>query len=330
MIQPVYRGGLLIPKHGVWMDPQRPKPFAIISHAHSDHVARHASYLATPQSIDLIRIRMGDAMASRGIPLSYGECYDGPGCAIRLYAAGHVLGSAMVHVQSNTGESLLYTGDFKMRHGLAAEPIEIPQVETLVMETTFGRPEYVFPVLGQAQNRIKRFCSETLAYGQTPVLLAYSLGKAQEVLKILEGQGYQLMAHKTIRGLNQVYESYGISMPETRPFDLLDLKDCVVVMSPVVYRQLLHGQVSLPRDRIRSAMISGWGVNASARYRYRVDEVIPLSDHADYSELLEFVSAANPKRVYTVHGYHQEFAADLRRRGIDAWSLCGHDQLELF
>ena len=36
-----------------------------------------------------------------------------------------------------------------------------------------------------------------------------------------------------------------------------------------------------------------------------------------------------PRRVYLVHGYTQEFAADLRARGYEAWSLERHDQLEL-
>jgi len=60
-----------------------------------------------------------------------------------------------------------------------------------------------------------------------------------------------------------------------------------------------------------------------------VDEVFPLSDHADYPELLETVAQVQPRRVLTVHGYTREFAADLRRRGYEAWALAQDDQLEL-
>ncbi len=75
--------------------------------------------------------------------------------------------------------------------------------------------------------------------------------------------------------------------------------------------------------------MSGWGIDPSAKYRYRVDEVFPLSDHAGYTDSIEFVRAVNPKRVLTTHGYVAEFARDLRRLGFDAWSLKGKDQLEL-
>ena len=79
----------------------------------------------------------------------------------------------------------------------------------------------------------------------------------------------------------------------------------------------------------RTAMISGWGIHVSAKYRYQVDEVFPLSDHADHDELLAFVEEVDPELVYTVHGATREFAAELRTRNHVAWSLFGEDQLEL-
>ena len=76
-------------------------------------------------------------------------------------------------------------------------------------------------------------------------------------------------------------------------------------------------------------MISGWGVDPRAKYRYRADAIFPLSDHADYPDLMRYVDRVQPKRVLTVHGFAAEFARDLRRRGIEAWSIGGNDQLEL-
>ena len=111
-------------------------------------------------------------------------------------------------------------------------------------------------------------------------------------------------------------------MPNTRPLDFLNMQGCVVVLPPSVRKQL-------PVGRHRLAMISGWGLQSSSQYRYRTDAVLPLSDHADYQELLEFVDVVSPRTVYTVHGSTADFAADLRRRGVDAWSLSGNDQLEL-
>ena len=76
-------------------------------------------------------------------------------------------------------------------------------------------------------------------------------------------------------------------------------------------------------------MLSGWALTPGSQYRYQVDQVFPLSDHADYPGLLESVEKVSPSLVYTLHGSTREFARDLRARGIEAWSIYGDDQLEL-
>jgi len=76
-------------------------------------------------------------------------------------------------------------------------------------------------------------------------------------------------------------------------------------------------------------MASGWGLDPSAKWRYGVDVLFPLSDHADHPELLETVERVNPQRVWLVHGFTREFASELRLRGRDARALGQIDQLEL-
>jgi hypothetical protein len=78
----------------------------------------------------------------------------------------------------------------------------------------------------------------------------------------------------------------------------------------------------------RTAILTGWALDAGAKYRSRCDEAFPLSDHADYDELHRYVELVQPKRVLTVHGFAAEFAADLRRRGVEAWALAQDNQLE--
>src|SRR5258705_7195350 len=82
----------------------------------------------------------------------------------------------------------------------------------------------------------------------------------------------------------------------------------------------------IPRKRV--AMISGWAVDPNAIYRYQVDAAFPLSDHADYDDLLRYVELVQPKRVLTLHGFAADFARDLRDRGFEAWALSEQDQLE--
>jgi DNA ligase-1 len=83
----------------------------------------------------------------------------------------------------------------------------------------------------------------------------------------------------------------------------------------------------IPRKRV--AMISGWAVDPNAVYRYQVDAAFPLSDHADYDDLVRYVSLVQPKRVFTLHGFAADFARDLRDRGVQAWALTEENQMDL-
>src|SRR6185436_6500394 len=101
---------------------------------------------------------------------------------ITALPAGHICGSAMALIETE-GESLLYTGDFKLRPGLAAELCEPRPADILIMETTFGRPRYRIPAATSVWQQVHQFCRDTIAAGATPVLLGYSLGKSQEILR---------------------------------------------------------------------------------------------------------------------------------------------------
>jgi Cft2 family RNA processing exonuclease len=76
-------------------------------------------------------------------------------------------------------------------------------------------------------------------------------------------------------------------------------------------------------------MVSGWAIEPGCRFRYGVDAAFPLSDHADFPDLLGFVGQVGPRRVFTLHGFAVDFAATLRERGIDAWALGEAEQLTL-
>ena len=66
-----------------------------------------------------------------------------------------------------------------------------------------------------------------------------------------------------------------------------------------------------------------------AIYQNKCDAAFPLSDHADFPDLLALVDRVQPKLVYTLHGFAKEFALTLRQRGIEAWAIGQGNQLEL-
>jgi len=54
-----------------------------------------------------------------------------------------------------------------------------------------------------------------------------------------------------------------------------------------------------------------------------------LSDHCDFDELMDVVERSGADQVYTVHGYTEDFARSLRKRGIRASALEATEQLQL-
>ena len=318
-------GGIYLPEVDLWLDPTRKKALAFVSHAHGDHFAPHEETICSRPTAALVRERFRKKGRYRA--LDYGHVIEREGHSIELFPAGHTLGSAQILVTRQAdGASLIYTGDFKTRDGLTAEAPEVRKADTLIMETTFGLPKYEFPDLESVRSRVLAFCEDALGAGEVPVLLGYSFGKAQEIMAMLNGTDFDLVIYPTVEKLMQVYRDFGFEFPRYEVFELgMELGGKVLVMPPM-------GRKHNPLDGVggvRRAMFSGWGIDPSAKYRYRVDEVFPLSDHAGYQDLIEFVRRVSPQQVLTTHGYVAEFARDLRRLGFEAWSLGGTDQLEL-
>jgi Cft2 family RNA processing exonuclease len=154
------------------------------------------------------------------------------------------------------------------------------------------------------------------------VVLAYSLGKAQEATCLLAASGYRLLVHPAIAAIHRLYEREGVPLGPWEPWPPGDPAGAVLLLPPDARHGALVAQLRRQRP-LHTIMLTGWGLDPSARYRYRVDEVIPLSDHADWTELVDYVERARPRRVYTVHGF-PDLASYLRSRGVDAVHLPDH------
>lgn len=323
MIEVRFHDGVLLPELDLWLDPHAPKHRAFVSHAHSDHLAAHREVLMTPRTAALMRERMGGERIEHLIP--YGESREFAEFRATLLPAGHIFGSAQIHIESDQG-TLLYTGDFKVRPGLSAEPIEARQADTLIMETTYGLPKYRLPPTEEVMGLMVAFCRDAQADGAVPVLLGYSLGKSQEILCALMAAGLTPMLHAAVWRMTEVYRELCPTFPSGYvKFDAAQVSGKVLICPPSAVRSSMITRI----PNRRTAVLTGWALDPGATYRYQVDAAFPLSDHADYDDLLQYVNMVQPKRVLTLHGFASAFAADLRARGIEAWALSQENQLEL-
>jgi DNA ligase-1 len=321
MIEVRYDRGVYLPAQDLWLDPWQPKHFAFVSHAHSDHIAPHEEVILSERTARLMQTRMPGTRIEHLLP--FGEQRRVHDVDLTLLPAGHIFGSAQLFLSSET-ETLLYTGDFKLRRGKSAEPAEWQQADTLIMETTFGLPRYQFPPTEQVIKQIVAFARDAIDDGAVPVLLGYSLGKAQEILCSLDGAGLTPMLHGSVFQMTRIYEQFGQSFCKYVRYNKNNVAGKVLICPPSASHSRMIEKI--PRKRV--AMISGWAVESNAIYRYQVDAAFPLSDHADYNDLVRYIDLVKPKRVLTLHGFAAEFARDLRERGIEAWALSEENQME--
>ena len=321
MIDVRFERGVYLPRQDLWLDPWDAKRFAFVSHAHMDHIALHNEVIVSERTARLMQSRLPGGRTEHVLPFS--ERRTLRGFDLMLLPAGHIFGSAQCLLFAGD-ETLLYTGDFKLRPGKSSEQAEWRQADTLIMETTFGLPRYRFPPTEQVIEQVVAFCREAIDDDQVPVLLGYSLGKAQEILCSLEGVGLTPMLHGSVYRMTRIYEEFGQAFCKYVRYNADDAAGKVLICPPSANRSRMLE--TIPRKRV--AMISGWAVDPNALYRYQVDAVFPLSDHADYTDLIRYVELVRPRRVFTLHGFAAEFARDLRERGIEAWALNEENQIE--
>ena len=319
-----FRAGVWLPQIEWWLDAHFPVARSFVSHAHSDHIAPHGEILCSAGTSRLMQARMPGKRIEHVLPFGHTEQLTAD-CAVTLHPAGHIHGSAQSLLAHDVHGTLLYTGDFKLRPGRSAETCATPRADVLIMETTFGRPHYVFPPTARILADIAAFCQSCLDDNETPVLFGYSLGKSQELLCGLADAKLPVMLHPQTLRLTRIYEELGIAFPAYREFSAPEVAGHVVICPPQVNNSSFLRQI----PRRRTAVITGWAMDPGAIYRYQCDAAFPLSDHADYPDLLRFVERVQPKRVLTLHGFAQEFALTLRDRGIEAWAIGEDNQLEL-
>lgn len=302
-----------------YLDPHAPVPRAVLTHAHADHAAAgHGEIWATAATLDLYRIRHPESGGTLRA-LAYGEEARANRAILTLHPAGHVLGSAQARLES-AGETLLFTGDFKRQHSRTAEPAEAPRSRVLVTETTFGLPVFRFPERRQAEARLIEVCRDAFEKGETPILLAYALGKSQEVALTLAEAEIPTVLHGAAWKLLPAFERAGFAFPLSRPYESgLPAAGEALIVPPLCARTPVVQKIK----RRRVVYLSGWATREASRADFDADVLLPFSDHADFPALLEHVAKVSPERVVAMHGYASDFARILEARGVPTWALAG-------
>lgn len=307
-----YDRGLKLTETDLAIDVRRRQPRAFVSHAHVDHMARHELALCSPPTARLYQLRMGVRPV---LEMPYGQPLEWGGLRLTSYPAGHCLGSAMLLVESDQG-SLLYTGDFKLSGSLTAEPAELPRADRLVIESTYGDPRYRLPPREEAVAQLLDAVRIALDRGETPVIRSYALGKSQEVTRLLTAAGIPVLQHRDVHEVSCAYEELGVALGDFALYPGYPRPGHAVIVPPYIRGAAEHLRI----DRACTIAVSGWAADPSTCWRLRADVAVPLSDHADFDELLEAVGRVGPREVYCTHG-PASFVEHLRAAGWRAQRL---------
>lgn len=191
----------------------------IISHAHLDHSGllpylykmgyKGPTYMTAPTrdissllALDFIGVAYKQAsapifsssdvkeMVKRTICLSYGEVTDiTPDIRVTFYNAGHVLGSAQVHLNIGNGShNFVYSGDMKYGKTRLLDPAvnRFPRVESIQIESTYGGKNDILPPRKDTEKRFTDLVKETIEKGGKVLLPELGLGHAQETMLRVE------------------------------------------------------------------------------------------------------------------------------------------------
>ena len=310
--------GLRVRGHGLYLEPRGRPPLGFLAHARGARPVLPERTVATAATVALLEAAQPRALRrTAALPAAYGKPFALGSLRLTVHPAGHVLGSAQLRCEA-PGLDLVYAGDIggdAARASLTAEPREQLECETLALRAIYGHPRYVFPPREELLEKVRAFVEKSLRDGKTPVLVAAALGAAQDLVRHL-GDRRTLRLHHTAYRACEVYAAQGVPL---KGFSRLDGDGEIIVVPPTA---------RLSRMNLGEHRICGLSGRAIDGLR-GVDEAIPLSDHADFSELMAYAVRSGARRVLAVAGNAEDLAAALRERRIDALAVREHHQLRL-
>ncbi len=351
----------------------------IISHGHLDHVgvAPNLMYYdpevyMTPPSRDLSIVLLKDSMNimhpppyskrefrhfdSRTVEVDYEEPFTVGNYEIELFNAGHIPGSASVHLRGEY--NILYSGDIRLEESnlLEGADTDYPETDVLIVESTYFGTEH--PERKELEKQFVESVVDTLDMGGHAIIPAFAVGRTQEVLMILEKYGITPFVDglgKEVAKLIDRHPDY-IKSPkklrramrnaipvEWRKRERVLEEPCAVVTTAGMLNggPALYYISKLYNDEKSKIILTGYQVEGTngdmalkkgvlnlgvktVKLRMKVEQY-DFSAHADDEQLKEYVRRVADRGaevVFTIHGEDSESMAEWVREeiGVEAFA----------
>jgi putative mRNA 3-end processing factor len=309
--------GLYCPPGDFFIDPVRPVKRALVTHGHSDHArSGHRHVLATRQTLDIMALRYGEGFAGSTQEAALGETLWLKGVSVSFHPAGHVLGSAQIAVEKD-GFRIVASGDYKRAVDPTCRPFETVPCDVFITEATFALPVFRHP---DAAHEIAMLLKSVEQFPERAHLIgAYALGKAQRVIRLLRGAGYErpIFIHGALAKLCDYYQEQGIDLGPLEPATIEGANKSafageIIVGPPSAFADRWARRFADPV----ACFASGW-MRIRQRARQRgVELPLVISDHADWDELTATIRETGAREVWVTHGREEALVRWCQLQGL--------------
>jgi len=279
--------------------------YNFVSHAHADHIAplrKDKKVIASDETIELAKARRVRIKAEKFVP-----------DFVELHDAGHVVGAKQIAVNDEKkGLRVVYTGDFKVEKDIFGLRAELLKADVLVLDCTYCDEKHKFKTKEEAYSDVIEWVRKNGEENRNSIIGAYSLGKAQEIIKVLNRDGIVPIVNEEVERINEVYNRLGYSLEyllggSEEAEEEYRSTFCAIIPHTKANRVLANSLSRIYGKETHCAVATGWD------HHYDVHRKFQLSDHCDFEELLGYVKQSGAKEVYSSHGD----AKALRKYGFD-------------
>ncbi|MFP4656469.1 MAG: hypothetical protein ACLFNK_02720 [Candidatus Woesearchaeota archaeon] len=291
------RSGITISKetrkgYEIGLDPSRPKDdnINITTHGHTDHTPRKdvkGELICSPTTRRMIEFYRPNSKVKDV------EKYTDENVDVKLYDAGHCLGSKMALIRDkDNGLRTLYTGDYNTikKYCGKAKP---KRCNNLIIDSTYGDKRYDFPDYRKSIKEMTDKIKENVSLGHKTRILSYGFGKSQELCHILDKNNIRFSVDEKIDRINRQ----------------IDVKYKNAEENAAV--KIARNKIPGTKERIIRA--TGHAATSSYRFLTDADSYYVISDHADFKQGLRFIRGCRPDNVYTVFGVNTRFAKEIKK-----------------
>ncbi|NHJ86098.1 MAG: hypothetical protein FK734_11600 [Asgard group archaeon] len=296
-----------------------PKTNTIVTHAHSDHFSAmnggDIKTYTTQETIDLF-LCQSNISTHKYQAVNFNEKIDFQNpiedATVKLMPSGHILGSASVHIDYKD-KQYLFSSDIGGKGLLTTKhqtPIE--KTDILIIEATFGSPELTFPSREETSMEMLKWAADIIKNKENVVFSTGKIGSAQEIIKLFNNfTSLRVITHGDVTPVSEVYKKHGVALEffdskSDEGREILKEGDAIIIQSrsKKIVPYFIKEHVNC-----KTAIVTGM-VSMFTFKDY--DAAFPLSSHASYTELMDYIQDISPEIVFTVYGQEKKLADSIK------------------